>query len=96
MPIVRCTIYWPGKLILSKKKVFTLGEVYGFAITNSIRFEGTELGVQNIYDASLATNFVNRFYNRLSLRFLLNGFINSFKIVLRSKLHKKVKLPQIK
>jgi len=80
----------------SKKKVFTLGEVYGFAITNSIRFEGTELGVQNIYDASLATNFVNRFYNRLSLRFLLNGFINSFKIVLRSKLHKKVKLPQIK
>lgn len=78
------------------KKVFTMGEVYGFAITNSIRFEGSELGVLNIYDASLATNFVYRFYNRLSLFFLLGGLINSFKIVLRSKFYKKVNLPQIK
>lgn len=80
----------------TKKKVFTVGEVYGFAITNSIRFEGTELGVQNIYDASLATNFVYRFYNRLSLQLFVNGLVNSFKIVLRSKLHKKINLPQIK
>jgi glycosyltransferase involved in cell wall biosynthesis len=80
----------------AQKKVFTLGQVYGFAITNSIRFEGTELGVHNIYDASLATNFFYRFYNKLSSQFLLGGLINSFKIVLRSKLHKKVKLPQIK
>jgi hypothetical protein len=79
-----------------QKKVFTMGEVHGFAITNSIRFEGTELGVHNIYDASLAVNFVYRFYNRLSLKFLMYGLINSIKIVLRSKLHKKVKLPQIK
>ena len=80
----------------TKKKVFTVGEVYGFAITNSIRFEGTELGVQNIYDSSLATNFVYGFYNRLSLQLFINGLINSFKIVLRSKLHKKINLPQIK
>jgi hypothetical protein len=80
----------------SNKKVFTMGEVYGFAITNSIRFEGTELGVQNIYDASLATNFVFRFYNRFSLHLLFDGFVNSFKILLRNKLYKKVKLPQIK
>lgn len=79
----------------SNKKVFTMGEVYGFAVTNSIRFEGTELGVQNIYDASLATNFVYRFYNRFSLQLIVDGFINSFKIFLRSKLYKKVKLPQI-
>jgi hypothetical protein len=80
----------------TQKKVFALGEVHGFAITNSIRFEGTVLGVHNIYDASLATNFIYRFYNRLSLQFLLGGLINSFKIVLRSKLYKKLKLPQIK
>lgn len=79
----------------SKKKVFKIGEVYGFAITNSIRFEGTELGVNNIYDASLATNFVYRFYNRLSIQLLIVGLFNSIKIVLRSKFHKKVKLPQI-
>lgn len=80
----------------SEKKVFRIAEVYGFAITNSIRFEGTELGINNIYDASIATNFVYNFYNRLSINLLIRGFVNSFKIVLRSKLHKKEKLPQIK
>lgn len=80
----------------SQKKSFKISEVYGFAITNSIRFEGKELNVNNIYDASLATNFVYNFYNRLSLRLLVDGFINSFKIVLRSIFYKKEKLPQIK
>jgi glycosyltransferase involved in cell wall biosynthesis len=79
-----------------QKKIFIMDEVYGFAITNSIRFEGTELGVENIYDASLATNFVYRFYNRLSLQFLLGGLINSLRIVLRNKFYRKVNLPQIK
>jgi hypothetical protein len=80
----------------SQKRVFKRGEVYGLAITNSIRFEGTELQINDIYDASLATRFVYNFYNRLSFKFLFKGFFNSFKIFLRSKVQKKEKLPQIK
>jgi glycosyltransferase involved in cell wall biosynthesis len=80
----------------SKKKVFTSTEIYGFAVTNSIRFDGTEIGIHNIYDASLATNFVYKFYNHLSFKFLAKGLVNSIRILLRSKLYKKVNLPQIK
>jgi hypothetical protein len=80
----------------SRKKVFTSSEIYGFALTNSIRFDGTELGINNIYDASLATNFVYKFYSNLSIKFLVKGIINSFKIVLRSKFYKIINLPQIK
>ena len=82
-------------LAKSKRKVKLIDEVYGFLITNSIRFEGTELGINNIYDASLATNFVYNFYNRLSYKMIFTFLKNMFKIIRRSKKVKLVELPQI-
>jgi glycosyltransferase involved in cell wall biosynthesis len=78
-----------------KRRVYLKDEVYGFVITNSIRFEGKELGVKNIFDAALATNFVYQFYNKFSLKFMISLFKNTIKILLRSKKYKLEELPKI-
>lgn len=79
----------------TRRKVFVTEEVYGFAITNSIRFEGTELGIYNIFDASLATNFVYNFYNKISIKGFFVFFKNTLRILIRHKKYKKELLPKI-
>lgn len=79
----------------TKRKVVRNEHVYGFAVTRFVRFEGSELGINNIYDASLATNFVYNFYNKFSCRFILTFIKNSFKILLRSRNFTKEGLPEI-
>lgn len=79
----------------TKRKVVRAENVYGFAITNSIRFEGKGLGINNIYDASLATNFVYNFYNKFSIKMLVNLIKNTYKIIRRTKRYDIEKLPQI-
>ena len=66
---------------------------YGFAITHSYRFNGTELGLHNIYDASLAVNFAYKFCNKLSLGLFFKAFITSLMIVFDQKKHTKSHLP---
>ena len=68
---------------------------YGFAITHSYRFNGTELGLHNIYDASLAVNFAYKFCNKLSLGLFFKAFITSLMIVFDQKKHTKSHLPSI-
>lgn len=68
---------------------------YGFAITHSYRFNGSELGVTNIFEASLAVKFAYEFCNRLSLKLFWEGFIRSVKIVLDQKKYTKSKFPKI-
>jgi glycosyltransferase involved in cell wall biosynthesis len=82
-------------LLTTKRKVYIKDEVFGFVITNSIRFEGTELGIKNIFDASLATNFVYKFYNGFSFKTIFLLFKNSIKILVRSKKYKLEQLPKI-
>ena len=79
----------------TKRKVVRKQDVYGFLITRSIRFEGTELGINNIFDASLATNFVYNFYNKLSIKEIITLVKNTFKIVIRSRQFKIERLPNI-
>ena len=79
----------------TKRKVVREENIYGFAITSSIRFEGTELGINNIYDAALATNFVYNFYNKMSFREIIIWIKNTFKILRRSKKYKVEQLPKI-
>jgi len=79
----------------SKRKVYLHEEVYGFVITNSIRFEGKELGINNIFDASLAVNFVYNFYGSFSLKTILQLIKNTILIIRRSKKYKLVNLPKI-
>lgn len=69
----------------TKKKVITKENVYGFVITNSIRFDGSELGIHNIFDASVAVNFIYNFYNFLSTKQILELIKNEFGVVLRQK-----------
>ena len=82
-------------MITTKRKVVRVEQVYGFVFTNSIRFEGTELGIYNIFDASLATNFVYNFYNKMSLKFILAFISNTLNVLLRNKKYKVEDLPEI-
>lgn len=82
-------------LIKSKRKVIRSEHVYGFVITNSIRFEGSELGIDNIFDASLATNFIYSFYNKISLKSSITFIKNSFRTIIRTKKYTVENFPNI-
>jgi len=77
----------------TKRKVICKEDVFGFVITNSIRFSGKQLNMSNIYDASLATNFVYNFNKIFSFKLLLELFVNYFKILRRAKKFRIDKLP---
>lgn len=68
---------------------------HGFAITHSYRFNGSELGIDNIYKAALAVNFAFKFCNKLSLRLFWNGFIRSIRIVIDKYNYTKSKVSSI-
>lgn len=80
-------------LATTKRKVVRTKEVYGFVITNSIRFEGTELGINNIFDASLATNFIYNFYNKISYKAITLFIKNTCRIIIRARKYKVEHLP---
>lgn len=82
-------------LTTSKRRVVRKEHIYGFAITNLVRFEGTELGINNIFDASLATNFVYNFYNRITIKAFVVFIKNTFKVLIRTKSYKVEKFPNI-
>lgn len=82
-------------LAKSKRKVVRKEPVYGFVITNSIRFEGTELGINNIFDASLATNFVYNLYNRISFKAIITFIKNTIRVLIRTRKYKVEKFPNI-
>lgn len=69
---------------------------HGFAVTHSYRFNGTQLGINNIYDACLSVNFAYRFCNLMSPKFFLSAFLRTFKIVMDKYKYSKSKLPIIK
>jgi glycosyltransferase involved in cell wall biosynthesis len=84
-----------NQLLATTKRKVVRNEVYGFVITHSIRFEGTELGINNIFDASLATNFVYNFYNKISFKVLVAFIRNTCRILIRNKQYAAEKLPNI-
>jgi len=77
------------------RKSVRVDNVYGFVITNSIRFEGTELGINNIFDASLVTNFIYNFYNKFSLKLFIELIKNTYKVLRRRKKYNIEYLPKI-
>ena len=68
---------------------------HGFAITHSYRFNASELGFNNIYEASLSVNFAFKFCNMLSFKLFFSAFLRSFKIVIDKYKYQKSKLPII-
>lgn len=68
---------------------------HGFAVTNSFRFNGDELGISNIFEASLAVKFAYQFCNRLSLKYFIRGFLRSVQIVRDYRKSTIVDLPDV-
>lgn len=79
----------------TKHKIYSNKIVYGYAITNSIRIDGSELNIHNIFDASISVNFIYNFYRNFSLTFFYRTIINTIKIVLKSIIYKKINLPKL-
>ena len=68
---------------------------YGFMITHSIRFEGSEIGINNIFDAALATNFVFNFMQKIGVSKMMEAFRNSAKLMMDSKRYELISFPKI-
>ena len=79
----------------TRHKIYQNNVPYGFAITNSIRMDGSDLGIDNIFDASLAVNFIYNFYKKVSFRTIFEVLFNNIKIVLQSRKYSYEELPII-
>lgn len=75
------------------RRIVRKENIYGFAITNSIRFDASQLGIKDIFDASLPVSFIYHFYNLISFKESLNVIKREFSIVKRSFTYKKEHLP---
>ena len=67
----------------------------GFAITRSYHFEGSQIGINNIFDASIATPFIYNFVCRFSWGRVWELFKNTIIILFGLRLYKKDSLPEI-
>lgn len=79
----------------TKRKKINAKQVYGFVITHSIRFDGKEIGINNLFDASLAVNFIYGFYNRISWKNFWQLLKNEIRVLSRTRKYTTVPLPEI-
>lgn len=79
----------------TKRKVVRANEVYGFVLTHSIRFDGSELGINNIFDAAMAVSFVFNFNKRVSWKNFLRFLKNETKVLIRTRKYTVEPLPLI-
>ena len=79
----------------TKRKVVWDKPVYGFALTNSIRIDGSKYSINNIFDASIAADSIAKVYHLVSLRGCAEMLKNSLKILFRQRHYKKESFPQI-
>lgn len=78
----------------TRKKIIDETPVKGLAVTNSIRFSGSAVGVNNVYDAALAARFVYEFFGKFSPKYYREIAANNIRIVANKyRPHKTVKLP---
>jgi len=79
----------------NRKRVIQKKKVSGFLITHSIRFDSRDVCINNIYDASLATNFVYGFYNSFSFKQIKQFIKNQINVLWRTRNVKHEELPKI-
>lgn len=79
----------------TKRKVVRVKQIYGFVLTHSIRFDGSEIGINNIFDAALAVNFVYNFNNKVSWGEFWKMLKNEVKLLTRTRKYTVEPLPQI-
>lgn len=79
----------------TKRKLATNGNIKGLAITRSIRLDGSQYGINNIYDASLAMKFIFEFSRKLSWQMIIELFSNSLKILIGTRFRRTMKFPKM-
>ena len=79
----------------TKRKVVWEKNVYGFAITNSIRIEGASLGINNIFDAAISSYSISKVYHKVSFKGLMEALKNMLKIVARRYKYSIEQFPEI-
>lgn len=77
------------------KRVARYSNVYGYVHTNSIRFDGSKLGIHNIYDASLVIPFIQRAYQRYNIWTPLKMHWNQFLVLCQRYFTNKEALPDL-
>lgn len=77
------------------KKVAKYPNIYGFVLTNSIRLDGSRLGINNVYEASMVVRFILKAYQRFSIKLPIQMLSRQFKILKRAYITDKEKLPNI-
>ena len=70
-------------------------DVFGDAITHSIRLEGSSWGINDIYDAANAVPFISNFFNQSFAKYISRVFINTLRIIVRSRKKEKKEFPKI-
>ena len=78
-----------------KRKYVSSPELYGHAITHSFRFEGTSMGITNIFEASNAVPFLSHYCSQSFFRYIYTVFVNDIKLLLRSRRFIKRDFPKI-
>jgi hypothetical protein len=73
-----------GLVKSSRRRVIRDKPVYGFVITGLLRFDGSRVGIHNVYDAAMVIPALYRSYNAMSLRSLTALVGNSFRVLRRS------------
>ena len=79
----------------TKRKVVWDKNVYGLAITNSIRINGQEIGINDVFDASLASHYISSIYHKVSFKGFREAVSNTIKIVSRRYKYKKESFPEL-
>lgn len=79
----------------TKRKVVWEKNIFGFALTNSIRINGQEVGINDVFDASLASHYISAIYHKVSFKGLREAVSNTIKIVIRRFKFKKESFPEI-
>lgn len=79
----------------TRRRVVKVENIFGTAISHSYRFDGSEIGITNIYEASQAVNFISNISERISVKSLLRVIVNSVKLLIRSRKYKVERLPQL-
>ena len=80
----------------TKRKLSNPYNIDGFFMTKNVfEFNATEMGIHNIYEASLAVNFAYQSCNMVNRRNLWSWIVRTIKVVRNSKKYKISYLPNI-
>lgn len=79
----------------TKRRIVKAENIFGPAISHSYRFDGSEIGISNIFEASQAVNIISNLSEKMSVRLMMTIFVNSIKILIRSHKYKVERLPRL-